>query len=715
MKGPSGGPKTTMGSGKSAIRNLKSEIAIGAVLLLAALLRFIPLGLSNPRFHHVDEWDFVQSAVGMWAEGTLDPGPPYVHPGLYRYAIAAVYPIVPQVLQGVAAPELRPWLPYVTGRLVSAAMGVLAVWLVYRLARRLVPCPSASSGRTDPVEAWGGALAAALILAVAPVHVQFSHVAKPDVMMATFVALATLLAWRLAEAPQRKLYVWAGVAVGLAVASKYNGVVAAAPVFVAHLIAPGGRRGLKRLIEPNLWLAGACSLAAFALVSPYTLLKLGSVGEGYRILIARPPNPEVLPQAPALVQVAQQAFDWIGPVPLVLAAVGAVLWWSERRAALAVVGSVVVATVGMLSTWAVQQPFYLLPLVPAVAVLAAVPIARVAATRRGRAAMILAICLVPSLVLSAREMVRFWLPGSRQLAKAWLMRNLPNPPGNILRDFDSLESTAEESLPILDPGFGFYHKVDRDYLKRHSITHFVLSDVAAATGELTPEAAERRREAHERLLGYGERLARFPASWWREGPGIEIYQVKDSVLREFEAERERAASEARAKVKAVEDKLAIQPGDAALHLEAGRLLCDLAGTSRGDEAAAVWERAGEHFRQAALADPKRGDAPYDLGCLYLRVAAWTTRARGPEAAAAWFARAADAFRAAIALGPNQADYHFNLGFALWSAVTPDEAARRHAVEEGTKAYRRAAELNPDIRIPDPHILAVAERGPQPFH
>lgn len=669
------------------------------LLLLAAALRVVPLGLSNPRFFHVDEWDFVQSAVGMWAEGTLDPGPPYVHPGLYRYSIAATYPLV-----SLAIPESveRKWVPYVAGRLVSAAMGVVAVWLVYCLARRLLPV--------------GGALAAALLLAAAPLHVQFSHVAKPDVMSATFVALATLLAWRLAEAPQRRLYVWAGVAVGLAVASKYSGIVAAAPILAAHLLAPGKRRGLRRLFDPNLWLAGACSVAAFAVTSPYTLARLGSVGEGYRILIARPPNPEALPQAPALVQVWDQALSWVTPSAMLFAMMGAVVWWRERRwAALAVVGAVVVATVAMLSLWAVQQPFYLLPLAPAVAVLAAVPIAQAGAWRRWAGAALLALCLVQSGLRSAQEIVRLWQPGTRQLARAWLERNLPKPPGYILRDYDSLESTAEDSLPIVDAGLGFYDKVDRDYLKRHGITHFVLSDTAGATGHLTPQAARRRGEARMRLCSWGDLLVRIPPGRWREGPGIEVYKVKDHVLAAFEREREQAAQELRAKVKAAEDRLAARPGDAALHLEAGRLLCDLAGASRGEAVTAAWERAGEHFRQAALADPKLGDAPYNQGCLYLRIAAWTTGARGPEAAAAWFARAADAFRAAIELDPRQADYHFNLGFALWSAVTPNEAARRHAVEEGTKAYRRAAELNPGIRVPDAHILAVAERGPQPMH
>jgi len=769
--------KAPMAPLKSAIGNRQSAIAMAAVLLLAALLRCIPLGLSNPRPFHTDEWDFVDSAVRMWAEGTLDPGRPYVHPGLYRYSIAAAYPLVSPLLPAWVDAK---WVPCVAGRLVSAAMGVLAVWLVYRLARRVLPP--------------GGALAAALLLAVAPLHVQFSHVAKPDVMSAAFVALATLLAWRLAEAgreseapvgaplvgarqgagtspaptgaspsrprsgaPRRGLYVWAGVAVSLAVASKYSGIVAAAPVAVAHFIAPGVRRrgthapaqlgrgthgseaegpgatprlvwawaAGRKLLSADLWLAAGCSIIAFAIASPYTLTNLRTIlAEANRIIISRAPDPEALPQAPPLVQVARQAWEWVGPVPLLLAAAGVVLWWRERRrAALAVVGSAVVATVAMLSFLAVQQPFYLLPLVPAVAVLAAVPIAHVWSRRWDSGAVLLALCLAPSAVLSARELVRFWQPGTRQLARAWLEENLPESRGYILRDHDSLELAAEESLPVIDAGFSFYDRVDRDHLKRHGITHFVLSDTAAATGHLTPEAAKRRSESHARLLALGERLVYFPRFWWRDGPRIEIYKVKESVLAEFAREHEQVAKELGAKVKAVEDRLAAAPGDAALHMEAGRLLCDQADVSRWDRAVALWQRAEGHFRQASKAAPRLADAHYNLGCLYLRVAKRVVLAEGADRAAGVFARAAQAFRDAIALDPNQADYHFNLGYALCSlasAATRNEEARRLALEEGVRAYHRAAELNPDIRLPDadkpgpPHIEAVAERGPQPF-
>ncbi|NQT86961.1 glycosyltransferase family 39 protein [bacterium] len=674
------------------------------VLLLAALLRFFPLGFSNPRFFHVDEWDFVESAVHMWAEGTLDPGPPYVHPGLYRYAIAAVYPVVPHMVGGSVGPGMLSWLPYITGRLVSAAMGALSVWLVYRLARQLMP--------------WGAAVAAALVLAVTPLHVQFSHIAKPDVMATAWVALATLLAWRLAEAPRRSLYVWAGIAVGLAVASKYNGIVAAAPVLVAHLAAPGRDRLLKRLFAPALWLSALCSVLTFAVVSPYTLIMLArgvnSVDQGFRILVARPPDPEALPQAAALVRAVPQAFEWIGPAPLALAAVGAFFWWRDRRKALLVVGSVIVATMALVSIYAVMQPFYLLPLVPALAVLCAGSFAELGKRipRAGR--VLIGVCLLPSLLLSVREVVRFRVPSTRQVAESWLARGLRDVQGNILCDGNCLETVAAEHLPIIDGGSDFYDKVDREYLRRQSISHFVLSDTAASTSGLKPGPAQRRVAAHDALTSMGELLVRFAPSWWRGGPSLSVYKVRPDVLAEFEREREQAVADLRSKVAAIEERLSAEPESAALHLEAGRLLCSLAGMSRGNGVMAAWKRAEEVFRQAHVIDPKLGDAPYDLGCLYLRVAAWTTRGRGAEAASTVFARAADAFRTAVALDPEQADYHFNLGFALWSSVTRDEDAWQRSMEEGTRAYRRAAELDPGIQIPDPHVLAVAERGPQPL-
>ena len=673
------------------------------ILALAALVRFVPLGLTGTRFHHLDEWDFALSARQMVTEGDLNPHR-FHHPALYRYAIALVYPVVDVVLGPLMAPEARGWTPYIAGRLISAALGVAGVWLVFRLGLRLMPL--------------GGAALAAGVLALMPLHVKFSHIAKPDVTMAMWVALTTLLAWRIAEKPSRRLYVLAGLCVGFAASSKYNGIVACVTIFFAHMVAPGERGWLRRLAGANLWLAALCSGAGFVATSPYHVLDFGNVrrefATGYAFVVSGKEE-EAAQRAPALVEFGGKAAFWVGAVPLALAVGGGVWWWYTRRRALFVVGSVVVAYGLLISGWAFRQAHYLMPIVPAVATLTAVPVVRLWLRRRRLALALAVAALAPGAVVSLREVVRFWRPDTRVLAKEWMVTHLRGRHGMILRDYDALWDTAKEVLPIKNPGFDFYEKADREYLNRGGITHFVLSDSVASTEGMPPARAEVQRAAREALLACGERLVRFPPGWWREGPGIEVYEVKGSLLREFEADRERRVRDLVGKVAAVENELARHPDDAALHMEAGRVLCRLAGISRPGKAAEAWRRAERHFQDAARADATLADAHYDLGCVYLRVGTWLAGPQHNEQAAIrTFGRAVGAFRKAIEVDPKQADYYFTLGYALWCWMSDDIATLEARQAEGRRMYHTAAELDPTLTPPKPHILAIIERGPRPL-
>ncbi|MFP4058469.1 MAG: glycosyltransferase family 39 protein [Candidatus Brocadiia bacterium] len=682
-------PRADAGTGGRGGGALRRRLGLAALLAFAAALRIYPLGLANPRFYHVDEWNFALSARRMVAEGDLDPRR-YIHPALYRYATAAVLAPLAGAWRTLGLSTPAYWQPFVAGRLVSAAAGVLGVWAVMALARRLV--------------GWGPALFAGLVLAAMPLHVQFSHVAKPDVLMASWVAVATLLAWRLAEEPRRRLYVLAGLCAGFAVATKYNGVVACVPILVGHLAARGPRRGVRRLLAPDLWLAAGCAVAGFALASPYTLLQarqaVDSVATGYRnLVVAGRAEPERAAQPPALVDFARHGVVWLGAPTLALAAAGAVLAWRRARRGLLVVGSVVAATLALISTWAVRQHFYLMPLAPATAVLAALPVAWV---RRRLAVALAALGLAPMVAVSAREIVRLRRPDTRQLAFRWLCHNLEGARARVLRDYDALPATAARHLPLKNPGFGFYRKVDRAYLKAHGITHFVLSDAVASTRELAPDAAERKRQAHAALVACGRRLDRFEPGWWRAGPGVTVYAVKPELLRQFAAERERETGRLRERLAELEARLEGEPADAQLHLEAGRLRYRLALLVARRDPTEQWRRALAHFRHAAEARPRLAAAHYDRGCVHLRLATWLRFQRGDERGAmGHFRSAEEAFRRAIAIQPGEADFHFNLAFTLWAAGRPGEG------HEADAALRAARRLDPAI--------GDIEQGIRPLH
>jgi len=143
-----------------------SGLALGAVVGLALLLR-LPALEWYPTGMHGDEGSF-----GLWAlrvangEGV----PPFAigwddHPTLFSYLQAAVVAVMGPTVAAT--------------RVVSACLGALAVWPLYRLANRL----------------WGvgAAVVASVLLAVLPWHLYFSRLALNDVGV-VFCAVGALAA-----------------------------------------------------------------------------------------------------------------------------------------------------------------------------------------------------------------------------------------------------------------------------------------------------------------------------------------------------------------------------------------------------------------------------------------------------------------------------------------------------------------------------------------
>jgi 4-amino-4-deoxy-L-arabinose transferase-like glycosyltransferase len=154
-----------------------------------------------------------------------------------------------------AAGKLRPE-GYLLCRSVQVVYGVMGLWVVFLLGRRLF-------------SPWIG-LGAAWILAVCPAHIRLSAVFKPGIL----VALLTLLtfSWSL-EAVRRPAvlrYLRAGMGVGLAAAAKLNGGAIALPLALGASVR--GLRDRRHLL--GLALAGLAAAAVFAALNPQLELVL---------------------------------------------------------------------------------------------------------------------------------------------------------------------------------------------------------------------------------------------------------------------------------------------------------------------------------------------------------------------------------------------------------------------------------------------------------
>ncbi|HVR69358.1 MAG TPA: glycosyltransferase family 39 protein [Vicinamibacteria bacterium] len=413
---------------------------LAAVLVMAAALRFTALGWGLRHTPHIDEQFFVENVRGMLARGDLDHRF-HEYPGLAFYLLL---PFVGAVDRTTLARE-----GYLLARGVVAAFGVASVLVAFLLGRRMAG-PAAG-------------LFAALLLAVSPIEVQTAHMVRPDVILETFVLLAFLALARVGEG--RRFDLFAGAAIGAAVAVKFSGVLLAPSYLARRLLAPGGK------VAP-LALAAAASLAVFALCSPYTFVDFQGFLGGARAQVGyhyevRPRGEQPL-WALALTYVRVLA-KGLGVAGLALAVFGAAAvrrdW--RRFVPLAVFPCVIVA---VFSTAEVNRDRFMLPALGVLAVLAGAAVAWLAARSRALAVAIALLAAGPPLARSVRYLAAIARPGTRDQAVDWVNANVP------------AGARLLTTLPELGLDRGRYEVLTADQFDERAALLAGSVDVLAATG-----------------------------------------------------------------------------------------------------------------------------------------------------------------------------------------------------------------------------------------
>jgi len=236
----------------------------GLLLVLAAALGLRAWGVRHgmPYAYNADEnAHFVPGAIGLFGH---DLNPHYfVNPPAFTYLLHGVFAVWFGGRDGVAdAYALDPERVFVVARLTAAAVGTLAVGLVYLAGARLF-------------DRRAGLLAAAL-LAVAYLPVFYGKLALNDVPTLAPIALSL---WGTAGILRRGWtldFLLAGIGLGLAGATKYTGGIVLLPLLTAAALGPlRGRAALTRTA-----LALAVSAAAFVAANPYAILDFGAFRDG---------------------------------------------------------------------------------------------------------------------------------------------------------------------------------------------------------------------------------------------------------------------------------------------------------------------------------------------------------------------------------------------------------------------------------------------------
>lgn len=237
------------------------------ILSISLTVRVWGVGFGLPNTEALPDESFIVNTAIKFGTGDLNPHN-FFYGTLYMYCLFilfGVYFVVGLATGKYPSPQefmieyvVDPSNFYLTGRLFNAVMGTITVFVVFRLAHFLF-------GRRV-------ALVAATFLGLAYLHVRNSHFGKTDIMLTLWICCAFLFIARAYREGRLIHYGLAGLFSGLAISTKYFGLLLITPTLVAHALT------CERLTWSTLWLSKRLCVYALSLVAasiitmPYMVL-----------------------------------------------------------------------------------------------------------------------------------------------------------------------------------------------------------------------------------------------------------------------------------------------------------------------------------------------------------------------------------------------------------------------------------------------------------
>jgi hypothetical protein len=393
--------------------------ALGAILVLALLLRLWGIKSGLPYVYDTDEdQHFVPHAIALLGH---EGNPNYFdNPPAYSYLLAIVYELY---FGGRAALShafaVNPTEVWVIARVITAVLGVLAVWLLYLIAQRLFDRRVA--------------LLSAALMAVAFLPVFYSKLALNDVPTLVPLEVSLWASAAILRGGRRRYYALAGLGLGVAAATKYTGGIVILPLVAAIWFQD---RADRRTLARNTALAAAVAVLAFVICDPYSLLAFTAFKAGLAIQGAESAAASGklgLTHGSGVLYYLWTATWGVGWVPAI-AAVLAIPWLylRERRLLAFFLPALVVYLLFM----GLQGRYFgrwLMPVVPIICILAAYTAIAAADTLASRlprlalpAALLAgALLCAQGLGYSIHSGLANSRPDTRNIARAWLVAHIP--------------------------------------------------------------------------------------------------------------------------------------------------------------------------------------------------------------------------------------------------------------------------------------------------
>jgi hypothetical protein len=482
------------------------------ILILGVVTRFWGLSWGLPNTYHVDENWFGGKAI-KFLQGDLNPH--FFHvPTLHMYALAGMWKVyygiekssghVRTISEFAETYIQSPTMFYLLGRALSALMGLGTILLLYLLGKRMFG-------------ARAGAIAA-LLLVFGLDHARISHDMLPDVPMVFFLVLGYLFIWNIAEKGRTRDYLWAGAAAGLAMTTKYGGILLFLPLFIAHVYrVREEKRPLREIIlSPRLIGSGLIFLAVFFLGSPYVILDFPRFFKDFKWqsshLASAGHYGDAAVHSSLLFYLRYGFMENIGIISQFLVLGGLILCLFRRKKRDLILLSYPLIQFAMVATWKARATRYLFPMAPFFVLIGAVFLdyllgrgdrrfAPVGADRKRRIAwaaasvLLIAAVIAPSAIRVAKFDAALAGPDSRTRAREWIEYNIPKGTRIALEEYGP---------PISRQGYTVYYNhtlsnTNMEYLAFTGVEYAVVSDTMAGRFIRFPQDFPKEAAFYEQL------------------------------------------------------------------------------------------------------------------------------------------------------------------------------------------------------------------------
>lgn len=289
------------------------------------------------------------------------------------------------------------------------------------------------------------ALVVALLIVLNPLHIQQGHLINVDTPLTFFVMLSLLFIYCLYSEGTMKWYVLAGISIGLATATKYNGALLVLVLITAHLLKSKSiSEALASLKSKPFIVAILSSVSIFAICNPYIFLRTNDFTRAFSDVqehmekghLGLDPGTSTIGYY--FLQSLPQSIGWL----LLIAVIGSMIYFLIRRKKtdliLLAFPVFYIATIG---TWSMRAERYIFPVIPILIIIGTIGIFKlwnwvVEYLKRDQKEKLPELNFYSSIVLGVvvaalpfMEVVKYYrsmsLPDTRTVTREWIVGHVP--------------------------------------------------------------------------------------------------------------------------------------------------------------------------------------------------------------------------------------------------------------------------------------------------